>query len=61
MCLVLFSIIVPLGNTNGFVQGSVGPMPENIQKRFLVSVEMPYMWNNALCPTKIAHKSNACA
>jgi hypothetical protein len=36
-------------------------MPENIQKWFLVNVEMPYMWNNVLCPVKIAHKSNACA
>ena len=36
-------------------------VPENIQKWFLIYIGMPAMWSNALCPVKIAHKSNVCA
>ena len=51
-----------LGATNTCVQTLLDQVPENIKKKwFLVSVGMPYMWDNALCPAKTAHKSNACA
>ena len=36
-------------------------LPFEVVQCFLIYIGMPSMWSNALCPVKIAHKSNVCA